>query len=134
MSGPRIPGGVLVAPGMSEAGTGDTILRFLVPVNATETWRAHVSYVVTDPTDEVGMPQAPGWIYDRYERTFVEGLISRMMEQPAKPYSNEKGAILHGRRFQNGMSQARAEVQHMFVRSANVWSFPQSFRTDSQRF
>lgn len=133
-SDPTIPesgspvAGILMTPGV-----GQETLRVASPPNTNETWYAHVALTPADPTDSDGIPFVPEWILDKYHHVLLEGLLERMMTHPAKPYSNAQGAMLHGRRFQSGMSQARAEVAHKFTFGGNSWRFPRTYRSRSQR-
>lgn len=127
-SGPRRDG-ILLTPG-----AGVETLRIASPPSTNETWYAHVALSVADPTDSDGIPYIPDWIMDKYHAVLLEGLLERMMAQPAKPYSNVQGVALHGRRFKDGIATARAEAMHKFTYGSNSWAFPRSFRSDSQRF
>lgn len=120
--------GVLVA-----SGTSDAILRVYDLPNVAETWVAEVSLTVSDPTDGDGIPFMPDWFVQKYQETFLDGLLSRVMVHPAKPYTNEKGAAFHGRKFLSGLGTARMEARHGSVYGAQRWAYPQSFRTTSQR-
>lgn len=120
--------GVLVA-----SGTSDAILRVYELPNVAETWVAEVALTVADPTDGDGIPFMPDWFVQKYQATFLDGLLSKVMVHPAKPYTNEKGAAFHGRQFLSGIGTARMEARHGSVYGAQRWTFPQSFRTTSQR-
>jgi len=87
-----------------------------------------VALTVRTLTSE-GYPIAPAWILKKHRDTFFEGLLGRMMAQPAKPYSSEKLAIFHTRRFRNGMAAARVEGARKNLYGGQVWRFPQSFAT-----
>lgn len=120
--------GVLLA-----SGTADAILRVYDLPNVAETWVAEVCLTVADPTDGDGIPFMPDWFVQKYQETFLNGLLSKVMVHPAKPYTNEKGAAFHGRKFLSGIGTARMEARHGSVYGAQRWSYPQSFRTTSQR-
>lgn len=119
---------------MTTPGFGQETLRIPNPPGANEVWYAHVAMCIADPTDADGVAYAPEWIYDKYQDVLLDGLLERMMAQPAKPYSNTQGVLLHGRRFQSGMSTARAEAAHRFTFGGNSWRYPRPYRASSQRY
>jgi hypothetical protein len=53
-----------------------------------------------------------------------DGVLSRMMSQPAKPYSNVALATFHGRRFRSGMAVLRNLTNTGRVPEAQNWRFP----------
>lgn len=120
--------GVLVA-----SGTSDAILRVYDLPNVAETWVAEVCLTVSDPTDGDGIPFMPDWFVQKYHEVFLNGLLSKVMVHPSKPYTNKEAAMFHGRKFLSGIGTARMEARHGSVYGAQRWSFPQSFRTTSQR-
>src|ERR1043165_6414499 len=60
--------------------------------------------------DECGDWQIPEWMYDMFFDDFLEGTLSRLMSMPAKPWFNEKGAIIHSKRFRNAMAYRKQEA------------------------
>lgn len=120
--------GVLVA-----SGTADAILRVYELPNVAETWVAEVALTVSDPTDGDGIPFMPDWFVQKYQEAFLDGLLSKVMVHPAKPYTNKEAAAFHGRKFLSGIGTARMEARHGSVYGAQRWAYPQSFRTTSQR-
>lgn len=57
--------------------------------------------------------------------TLLDGVLYRMMTHPAKPYSNEKGAVFHGRKFRNAMSLLKASSNYPVAPS---WRFPSGWK------
>jgi hypothetical protein len=96
-------------------------------------FKALVSLTVADPTNREGNPRFPTWVAQKYQNVLLDGLLYRMMLQPAKPYSNPQLAEYHGKRFRAGMSKASTEKLHGHVFRGQNWRFPQTFRTSSQR-
>jgi hypothetical protein len=94
-----------------------------------ETLTAVVALTSVDPTDRDGYPQVPHWIYDKYGTGLLDGVLGRMMSQPAKPYSSTQLALMHMGRFRNTISRARRESIHQNLYGAQSWSYPQSFAT-----
>lgn len=95
------------------------------------TLTATVSLTVVDPTSN-DYPQVPDWLLLKYGAGILDGLLSRMMAQPAKPYTNERMGIFHTRRFRNTIVRAKAEAEHQNLFSGQTWRFPQ-FARGSQR-
>jgi hypothetical protein len=120
--------GALVRSGASNA-----ILRIYDLPNVPEVWVSEVALTINDPIDGDGLPFMPAWIADKYFDVLLDGLLSRVMVHPAKPYTNEKGAAFHGRRFMSGIGTARTDVRHGGIYGSQRWRFPQSFATRSQR-
>lgn len=108
---------------MSEPGT---IVLWEYP-SATETYTADVVLTVADPTTRDGDPVIPEWALVQYREVLLDGCLGRLMSQIAKPYSNERLAIYHMRRFRNGIAQAKAEKTHGNLYRGQRWSFPRSF-------
>lgn len=95
--------------------------------NYTQTYTARVAITVDDPVTRDGYPECPDWIINKYTNELAEGVIGRMMGQPAKPYSSPQLAQYHLRRFKQGVSQAKVEALHKNVYRGQSWSFPQTF-------
>jgi len=115
--------GVLLNPG-----TVNPILRIQLNPEVTETWIATLSLNIIDPMDVNGLPVLPEWIIEKYTDELVHGVVSRMMAQGGKPYSNEQGAMYHGRKFNQGVGKARQEIRQMFSYGAQRWNFPGGWR------
>lgn len=93
----------------------------------SETFTADVVLSVADPVTRDGDPVIPDWALVMYRETLLDGCLGRLMSQIAKPYSNERLAIYHMRRFRNGVAQAKAEKSHGNLYRGQRWSFPRSF-------
>jgi hypothetical protein len=91
------------------------------------TLTARVALTVTDPVTREGYPDYPDWFLNKYGNDIMDGVLGRMMSQMAKPYSNERLAIFHMKKFQNAISQAKVEAQHKNVYRGQAWRFPQTF-------
>jgi len=98
--------------------------------NAYSAGPATASVVAVPVTvDNDGYPRCPEWVYHKYENTLLDGVLSRLLSQPAKPYSSEKLAIYHMRRFRNGMAIATSDARRNHIDRGQAWRFPQSFAT-----
>lgn len=89
---------------------------------------AIVALTVSDPTESGGFPQFPEELLTKYSTGILDGLLSRMMTQPAKPYSSEKYAALHGVRFRQATNLAKREAQTGNTFGGQPWRFPQTMR------
>lgn len=104
---------------------GDVILRELP--SSADTYTARLGLTVTDPVTREGYPEFPAWILNKYGNDILDGVLSRMMAQVAKPYSNPTMAQYHARKFKGAVSQAKVEAQHQNVYRGQSWRFPQTF-------
>lgn len=66
----------------------------------------------------------PAELYERWFNYLLDGVLWRMMSQIAKPYSSERMALYHSRRFRNGMAIARTRVVGDSEPNSVAWSFP----------
>jgi hypothetical protein len=110
----------------------DTVTLLTTP-SKTENFIARVALTVDDPLDAYGYPQYPVWALGSYLDEIMDGVLGRAMSQVAKPYSNERMAIYHTRRFRAGVARAKVEWQHQNVYRGQNWSFPQTFARRQSR-
>lgn len=104
----------------------DELELFETPTQATSFY-ATVALTIKDPVNSEGFPVVPAWIVGIYQPVIIDGTLSRLMSQPAKPYTNNQLAIVHERRFLSAIGLARAEAQRRYSYGAQSWRFPQSF-------
>jgi hypothetical protein len=95
--------------------------------NQADTYTLQLALTVTDPVTRDGYPEYPDWIITKYGANILDGVLGRMMSQIAKPYSNERMAIYHLRRFGTCITTAKVEAQHRNVYRGQSWRFPQTF-------
>ena len=96
------------------------------------TYIATVALTVTDPTQRDGYVSFPDWVLAKYRGVFLNGILGKMMSQPAKPYTNTQLSVYYIKLFNSGKSAARVEAQRANVFRAQAWRFP-SFAGGSQR-
>lgn len=130
--------GQIVTRGPPRAGWLETtgsnaLLRVEYSPTNQEMWRAHVALSCVDPTDANGLPKLPDYIVSKYWDYLLSGVISRLCGQPSKPYTNAQLVAYHGRKFMDGTNLAKKEAATGFTRGGQSWSFPQTFRSKSQR-
>lgn len=107
--------------------TEDNALRLPFAPTADGFYGVQVALTVTDPLTRDAYPIVPASIIQRYHEALVDGVLSMMMSQPSKPYSNTQMAMYHKRRFSGGASRARNALHTGNTLGSQNWSFPQSF-------
>lgn len=112
---------------------GQIALLKIDPPSSNETWTAHIALTVCDPTDSEGLPSLPAWIVEKYHDYLASGVLARLCAHPGKPYSNQQIAMLHGRRFSEGVSLAKKEARQGHLFDGQRWGFPQTFASFSQK-
>lgn len=93
---------------------------------------ATVALTVTDPTQRDGYVSFPDWVLAKYRGVFLNGILGKMMSQPAKPYTNTQLSVYYIKLFTSGKAAARVDAQRANVYKAQAWNFP-SFGGRSQR-
>jgi hypothetical protein len=88
-----------------------------------DTFVATVAYKVNG-VDSAGYPDMPDWITSKYLLDLIDGIVARMMAQPAKPYSNPTMAVYHMRKFRNGIATAKAQASGANLFGGQRWRFP----------
>jgi len=66
----------------------------------------------------------PELIWHRFYNTLIDGVISKCAAQIAKPWTHERKATYHGKRFRNGTMQAKAMAQVGFAPDSAGWRYP----------
>lgn len=95
---------------------------------------ALVAKTVKLPTGKDQMPIGPDWVLPRWHTGILDGLLGRMMSQPQKPYTSEKHAAYHLKRFRDAIAQARTAALRQHTLGAQAWRFPQTFSTRTQQY
>jgi hypothetical protein len=121
------------APVSASMETPGTLVLTLEPATV-EVFTAKVALTVVDPVDSFNYPKMPVWLLKRHYDVVLAGCLSRVMAQPAKPYTNERLAVFNARKFKSGMAAARAAVLHQNKLGGQRWQFPRGFASfGSQR-
>lgn len=96
----------------------------------SDTYTATVVLTVADPvSSKTGLPEFPAWVLDNYFTGILDGLLGRMMAQPAKPYSNPQLALVRTRSFKSTTAQAKTDALNKNLNNGQTWRFPQHFAT-----
>lgn len=85
------------------------------------------------PTSREMVPQCPDWVLPVWHVGLLDGLLGKMMSQPAKAYSNATWAAYHLKRFRDAIARARIAKLRSNTNGAAAWQFPQQFRSQSQQ-
>lgn len=101
---------------------GTLVLR--VTPTQSYSWTATVSKTVIDPVTRTGYPEFPEWILQKHRPYLVDGALARLYGQPAKPYANQTLAVLHQRRWQAALTNARQDARRFNLFGGQRWSFP----------
>ena len=97
--------------------------------NTADTYTARVILTVSDPLTREGNTQLPEWVLNKYSGCLLEGLVGRMMMQPAKPYTAKQDGLFHMKNYLSGRSDAKIEAARQNVYGGQAWQFPQQFAT-----
>lgn len=132
---PSDPTGLTTTPTPIEAWIDSSTTGLYLRMVPTEVQRLRGTFaVVPRATDDVDQyPAIPEEFWDKYFDAIREGVLSYMMAHSAKPYSNERLSIFHGRRFKAATSMAKNDLYNGTVRGGQNWSFPQGFARRSSR-
>lgn len=103
-----------------------------IPSNA-DTWTARVIKVPGSNLSRWGVPEIPEWVLPKWGPYILDGLLGRMMGQINKPYTNERMALYHLRRFRGSITIGRAAALRANTYGVNAWAYPQAFRSRGQR-
>jgi hypothetical protein len=66
----------------------------------------------------------PDWSSDMFFQEWLDGVLARMYQMPAKPWSEPTKAIYHHKRFRNGMAFRKQEATKGFVHGSPGWHYP----------
>lgn len=97
------------------------------PANTSVTYQAVVGLTVSDPLTRDAYPIVPYELVERYTEELMHGILSRMMAQPSKPYTNTALAQFYILKFKGGMSRAKNAANTGNAFGSQAWAFPQSF-------
>lgn len=132
---PTDPNGEVTTPTQVAAYFNSTTTELVLQNTPTEVQRLRGTFAVvpraTDRLDQY--PAIPEAFWDKHHDAILEGTLARMMAHAAKPYSNERLSIFHGRRFKAATSTAKNDLYNGDVRGGQNWSFPTEFTRRSSR-
>lgn len=123
LDGGYVRGAVMAQPDIS----GAAMITMPYHNEAARDFVAVVAMTVADPVNRDAYPIVPGEIVSRYTEELISGILSRMMAQPAKPYTNLTLAQYHLLKFKGGAARAKNAMKTGHTEGSQAWSFPQTF-------
>lgn len=108
-------------------------VRLRYPQNTAQIWTATVAKTVSFPTTKEQFPIIPDWTLQVFREAILSGVMGRLMRQPNKSYSDKTNSVYHLQRFRKGITDARVATMRRNTLGSQAWSFPQGFRTRSQK-
>jgi hypothetical protein len=107
---------------------------------AAKAWTAVIAKSASTPALTTDVPPKPTgyleidpWIVDKYYDVIYYGAMFLLQRMPAKPFRDDKSAMLNAALYTAGRSHAKVDNQWGNVYNAQAWMFPQSFRTISRK-
>lgn len=88
------------------------------------TLNARVIMTISDPVDRDGYPEFPPWVAGKYNSAIADGVLGKMMAQMSKPYTDEKKAIYHLRKFETAKAMAKGDAARFHTFGVQSWRFP----------
>ena len=110
-------------------------LQIMYAPSTDTVWNASVAKTLGDPaaSNYPDIPPVDQWIVDKYGDGIEYGILGRLMNMPAKPYSNKALAKDYWQTYIAERSRARANQLHANVYNGQSWHFPQAFATVSRK-
>ena len=88
--------------------------------------------VVSLTFDKVDCHQVPEYVQVQWFDTILDGATGRLMQHVKRPYTNPTMALYYGRRFRNGMKEARDVARRSWGFAESGWQFPSSWTASSR--
>lgn len=110
----------------------DLIIKFRNPFASVQPFTAVVAKTVIPPTDKDDFPVVPDWLLPLWGLGLVDGVLGKLMSEPAKPYTSDSKARYHLSRFQDAVQKATVAMYRRHTLGTQAWRFP-SFAKGSQR-
>ncbi len=104
------------------------IVRLSVTPTGVTTYTCTVALA---PNEQAGgvtaAPTMPDWFWDSYVDTIRDGVLGRLLTQPAKPYTNLQMGMVYLKTFSQGKNQAKTQTLHGNNYRGQNWRFPGGF-------
>jgi len=110
-------------------------IRIMYAPSTAVTWMAVVAKTPHERTAE-GYPDinpADEWIIEKYGDGMHYGVLGRLMEMPAKPYTNTKLGSMNWQYYVTERGKARSDATKSNIYGGQRWMFPQSFAVGSRK-
>lgn len=106
----------------------DGVLQFRHKAPSDTTLQATFALTVNDPLSRDAFPVVPWKLIEAHQDVLISGILSRMMAQTSKPYTNLPLATYHRAQFRGGTSRARNEANEGETYASSNWRFPGNFK------
>lgn len=93
-------------------------------INDPADYYAWVTLTIANRTTNALYPRFPQWVADRHSDTIADGIVGRLMGQPAKPYSSPQHALFYSRKFRARCQEIRGETSRQNLAGGQNWRFP----------
>lgn len=113
-------------------GLRDAEIKFANPFSGVQEFTATVQKTVLIPTDKDDFPIVPDWLLPLWGGGIIDGVLGKMHNEPAKPYSSETKARYHLSRFNDAVQKATVAMLRRHTTGTQAWRFP-GFAKGSQR-
>jgi hypothetical protein len=110
---------------------GTVTLAF--PANTNQTFTATFVKNVYLPLTKDDIPVGPDWLLPVWHVGLLDGILGKMFNTPGRAYSSDTKALYHLKRFRDAITRARISKLRANTNGSQAWSFPQGFRTRTQR-
>lgn len=101
--------------------------------NTTQSYFVTVTKNVSLPNAKEMIPIGPDWVLPLWHVGILDGMLGKLMNQPAKSYSNTEKAVYHLKRFRDAIARARVSKQRANTRGTQAWRFPGGWNSHSQQ-
>lgn len=127
--------GVIDANGFAQAAIMPTpgLVQFSTPFTVAQTFTATVIKNVDAPLPKSGFVEVPEFVLKLHGIGILDGLLGKKMTESAKPYTDKKQGEYHLRRYITETSKARTAALRRNTFGTQAWTYPQSFRTNTQK-
>lgn len=132
LGGPFTGGGA-PTPSTTYAPPPGVVLTFVNPVNSTMTVQVLLTKKSILPNNKDDVPDAPSWLFPKYARYLLSGVVGTMMMQKSKSYSDNSLGPYNLKRFRDGMDMAKTETMRSNLLGGQAWRYPNTWRSNSQR-
>lgn len=113
--------------GVTMPDTKNGVVVFPFAASNNTQYTAVVSLTVSDPVSRDAFPIVPYDLVEKYWEELMHGILSRMMAQPSKPYTNLTLGQFYMSKFNGGISRAKNATNTGNTYRSQNWSFPQTF-------
>jgi|SRR6478736_893453 len=107
--------------------TENGIIQFPYQSTAAGNYVCTVALTVSDPVSRDAFPIVPVDLVSKYWQTLMWGILSNMMAQPKKPYTDVSLASYYANKFNGSSSRAMQAQATGNTYGSQAWRFPQSF-------